>query len=137
MSAKMYIRFITPGRVEEARYAAPGIFQGGGGARHDMRLPEWLRSALKDEYAWFNDHLDAPERFGLRMRGDRKAYAGLCWFRDDAREALRHAYTLASLLGEAGVPVTRVVSNRPGDIVWRDHQQIVAMPHRDSPVLWQ
>lgn len=133
MGAKMYIRFITPGRVDEARYAAPGLFR----RQRGCRGPDWLRNAINEEYDWFNFNLDVPDRFGVTTRRSRRAYAGLCWFRDDAHEALRHAYTLALLLGEAGVPVTRVVSNRPGDIVWRDHQQIVAMPHRDSPVLWQ
>ena len=71
-----------------------------------------------------------PDRFGVVTRKSNRRYGGVCWFRDDARDCIAHAYTLAALLGEAGVPVTRLKTDAPGDIVYRDAHQIVAMPRK-------
>ena len=40
------------------------------------------------------------------------------------------------LLTEAGYPVLELRSRHPGEILWRDDQQIVARPPRDLPRLF-
>lgn len=121
----MYIRFVTPRRAHLARGVPEGVF--GACVRG---APDWLNDAIDEEYRWFNENLDAPRRFGVVTRKSNRPYAGVCWFRDEARDCIRHAYALSALLEEAGVPVTRLVTDAPGDIVWRDAQQVVAMPRR-------
>ncbi|GJL96041.1 MAG: hypothetical protein DHS20C05_24460 [Hyphococcus sp.] len=124
----MYIRFVTPRLVREARGVPAGVFRSGmNGA------PDWLRAAIRDEYRWFNDNLRVPNRLGIVTRKSNRRYGGVCWFRDDARDCITHAYALSALLNEAGVPVTRIKSDAPGDIVYRDPQQIVAMPRKEGP----
>jgi sulfur carrier protein ThiS len=66
-----------------------------------------------------------------RVRAD-----GICWFTDGAREAIARAFTLAALLRECGVPVTKVATHRPGQILYRDDYQIVAKPDEATPTVW-
>ena len=85
----MYLRFTTPGIVTRAR-VAPGLF----GPAYDLW---WERGedtpslfALRRELDWFADHLPVSRRFGVRAKR-RRWSDGVCWFRDCARETLRHA----------------------------------------------
>ena len=39
-----------------------------------------------------------------------------------------HAYTLAALIEECGVPIERIWSRDPGQIIYRDPFQVVAKP---------
>lgn len=61
---------------------------------------------------------------------------GICWFVDDDREMIAHAFALAALIGEAGVPASKVATRRPGTILYRDPWQIVAKPEAATPVTW-
>jgi hypothetical protein len=47
-----------------------------------------------------------------------------------------HAFVLASLLDEAGMPVRKVATHRPGTILYRDRWQIVAKPIAVTPTLY-
>jgi len=125
----MYLRFTVPGTVTRAR-VAPGPFL----AAHDAWLDgDWQHdpviAAIRYELDWFNEWLPVPRRFGVVAKG-RKWYDGICWFRDQAREAVGHAYVLAALLTECGVPVERTWTRDPGQILYRDRFQVVAKPER-------
>lgn len=126
----MYIRFVTPQRVAAARGAACGIFRSAYACWEDRRNPQWLRRSLREELDWFNENLLVPNRLGVVTRKSNRRYGGVCWFRDEAQECIAHAYLLSALMGEAGVPITRVATDAPGDIVYRDDHQIVAMPRQ-------
>jgi hypothetical protein len=133
----MYVRFVEPRRLGEARVDA-GLF----GAAYRLRddgddTPAYLRDAIAEEIAWFCENLAAPDRFGVRTRRSDRSYAGVCWFRPGAREQLSRAHGLAALLREGGVTVVKITSRRPGDIVWRDAQQIVAIPRREDRRLFR
>lgn len=130
MCAAYYIRFATDRAAPWTRGATFGLFGPAYEARDSGALPDWLRAAIGEEIGWFEANLAVPSRFGVVTRRSDRAYGGVCWFRDAARDAIRHADTLAALVIEAGAPLTRLVSESPGDIVWRDDQQIVAMPRR-------
>jgi hypothetical protein len=124
----MYLRFTAPGAVTRAR-VAPGLF----GPAHDLW---WGRTedtpvllALRRELDWFNDQLPVPRRFGVRARG-RWWSDGVCWFRDEAREMVAHAHTLAGLIADCGVPIDRIWTRDPGQILYRDRWQVVAKPEQ-------
>ena len=131
----MYLRFTAPtehgGTVTRARLA-PGPFGVVGrlarGAEHSN---DPVRIALKRELDWFNDTLPVPKRFDVKARG-RWWSDGVCWFRDDAREMLAHMEALVCLVTECGVPVERNWSRNPGQLLYRDRWQVVAMPDRHS-----
>ncbi|MEL6372204.1 MAG: hypothetical protein AAFY84_14440 [Pseudomonadota bacterium] len=135
MCAQAYIRFIAPFRAFGNPKNAAGFFRPAYDFRNGRRpAPGWLRDAIAEEIAWFCDYLPVPHRFGVVTRKSQRRYAGICWFRDDAHETLRHAYNLAALVEIGDVPVTRVIAYNPGNIVYRDAQQVVAIPRKDAPI---
>ena len=132
----MFIRFVAPRALRTAQ-ADCGIFGPAYACRDDQATPRYLRNQLAEELAWFCGGLPVPSRFGVTTRKSKRPYAGVCWFRDDAREAIARAHALAALLDECDVPIARVMTDQPGDIVYRDAMQVVAIPRTATPVRWQ
>lgn len=131
-----YVRFITPWwRVR--RQVDCGPFGPAYSACRSDAVPEVLRIAIRQELDWFEDRLPVPARSAFRVKS-RKVWRsdGICWFVDDAREMIGHAFVLASLLEEAGLPVRKVATRRPGTILYRDPWQIVAKPIDATPTLY-
>ena len=133
-----YVRFITPWwRVR--RHVDCGPFGPAYEAWRDERVPEVLRVAIGQEIDWFERNLPVPhprrDAFCVKSRG-RWRPDGICWFVAEAREMIAHAFVLASLLGEVGVPVRKVAAECPGQILYRDPWQVVAKPRRDERLLF-
>jgi len=128
----MYLRFTAPappGRWSVTRARVdPGFFRSGydvwsGDASDPVKI------AIRRELDWFNDNLPVPSRFAVKAK--RVWHRdGICWFRDDAGEALGHAYVLASLIEECGIRIDKTWTRDPGQILYRDRWQVVAMPER-------
>ena len=110
----MYLRFTVPGTVTRAR-VAPGPFKLASRLTWQGERDDPVVAALRRELDWFKG---------------REWWDGICWFRDDAREMVGHAYVLAALLAECGVPVERTWTRDPGQILYRDPFQVVAKPER-------
>lgn len=134
-----YVRFITPWwRVR--RHVDCGPFGPAYDAWHDERVPEVLRVAIGQEIDWFERNLPVPKpRRDAFCVKSRRVWRpdGICWFVAEAREMIAHAFVLASLLGEVGVPVRKVAAECPGTILYRDPWQVVAKPRRDERLLFQ
>lgn len=125
----MYVRFTTPGVVTRA-HIAPGPFRAAYDLWYDrVGDDDPVLAALRLELDWFNAHLPVPSRFGVTVKR-RRWSDGVCWFRDTARDMLGHAYALAALLEDCGVPVQRHWSRDPGQLLYRDRWQVVAKPER-------
>ena len=124
----MYLRFTVPGTVTRAR-VAPGPFRVASDLWWERSEDTPVLLALRRELDWFNEWLPVPRRFGVRARG-RYWRDGICWFRDSAREMVVHAFTLAALIEDCGVPIERVWSRDPGQILYRDAFQVVAKPEQ-------
>ena len=123
----MYLRFTAPGAVTRAR-VAPGLFGPAYWLWHwAEETPAVL--AIRRELDWFEDRLPVPRGFGVRARG-RTWSDGVCWFRDHAREMVAHAFTLAALIEDGGIPIDRLWTRDPGQILYRDPYQVVAKPER-------
>lgn len=124
----MYMRFTVPGAVTRAGIA-PGPFA----IASDLawqRYHEPVGLAIQHELDWFGQHLPVPrgkQVFAVRAKG-RWFKDGVCWFRSEARDHVSHMHTLAALIEDCGVPVTRQVSRSPGQILYRDPYQVVAKP---------
>lgn len=121
----MYLRFIVVAPCTRPH----GLFRSDYHPRYDDELPEWLRAPIDEHYAWFNEHLAIPRRLTVVSRR-RRIYAGLCWFRAEAREHIAHARELALLIEEAGHRTAMLKTRRPGQILYSDAHQIVAKPER-------
>jgi hypothetical protein len=103
----------------------------------NSRVGEALRVAIRLELDWFNANLPVPKRRHFLVKSRKQWHAeGICWFVDDAREMIARAFTLSWLLRECGVPMTKVATRRPGQILYRDDYQIVAKPDAATPTLW-
>lgn len=127
----MYLRFTVPsaGRVTRAG-VAPGPFRAASDLYWDGdRDNDPVLLAIRRELDWFNEWLPVPRRFGVVAKG-RWWSDGICWFRDDAREMVAHAYVLAALIEECGMPVYRRWTRDPGQVLYKDRWQVVAMPER-------
>ena len=132
----MYVRFTAPvprergpgqWSVTRAR-VDPGFFRSGydvwsGDASDPVKI------AIRRELDWFNEYLPVPSRVSVKAKGVWHD-DGVCWFRDTAREAIAHAHTLAALIEECGIRIDRTWTRDPGQILYRDHWQVVAMPER-------
>lgn len=132
----MYVRFVSPRPADRARghyglFAASGVWR-------DPDTPEAHAAAIREEVVWFRRNLPVPHWRCFEVKSRRRYYnEGICWFRDDAREMLRHAFVLTALLRDLGVLVGRLHTDRPGQILYRDAWQIVAKPDKATPVRWE
>lgn len=130
----MYIRFVNS-QIVRGMSAREGFF----GAAYDLReadgLDEYSLSQLEDLLAYFRQNLPIPDRFhrSKSKRQFREDTRGLCWFKPDAKEAIRKAYELSSLLEQHGYVIEKIYSDRIGYIVFEDHNQVVADPFADTP----
>lgn len=124
----MYLRFTAPGVVTRAR-VAPGLFRPAGRLQWSLPADSPVKIAIDREIHWFNNRLPIPKRFGVKACGLWWS-DGVCWFRDGAREVVAHAFTLAALIEEAGVPIDHIWTRDPGQILYRDDWQVVAKPER-------
>jgi hypothetical protein len=134
-----YVRFITPRWRLRRVEADCGPFGPAYDALWEPDVPEVLRVAIGREIDWFERNLPVPkprrDAFCVKSRG-RWYPDGICWFVSEAREMIAHAFVLASLLRETGVPVRKVWADRPGTILYRDPWQVVATPSEATPTLF-
>ena len=130
--AGRFVRFTSARPLAHTR-ADAGIFGPAYCVRRSDHYPQWLRNAVSAEIAWFENNLDAPTRFGVATRRSCRNYAGLCWFRPEARPEIAHAFALAALLREGDIAIGVLETDDPGEIVYRDRAQVVAMPRRSAP----
>jgi hypothetical protein len=134
-----YVRLITPTWRVRRIDADCGPFGPAYDALYERDVPEVLRDAIWHEVDWFNQNLPVPaprrDAFCVKSRG-RWYPDGICWFVAEAREMIAHAFVIASLLRETGVPVRKVATHRPGTVLYRDPWQIVAKPIEATPTVF-
>ena len=132
-----YVRFITPAWRLRRVDADCGPFGPAYDAVYERDVPEALRLAIWQEIEWFEQNLPVPHRGAFRVKSRKRWYPdGICWFVAEAREMIAHAFVLASLLRETGVPVRKVWADHAGTVLYRDPWQIVAKPDEATPVLF-
>lgn len=131
----MYIRFVMS-ELDTCSGAETGFFQPALAVKHSaIATEEWIRDEITGQIDWFNKHLDAPKKLD-RAAGRFGRIHGVCWFRPEAGEAISLARYVAWLLTEAGIPILNHKRHSPGEVIWRDHMQVVAKPPRDLPRLF-
>jgi hypothetical protein len=132
----MYVRFHSPW-AEVRRGVHYGLFGPAYDCARDPGVPEVLRAALWHEIEWFEANLPVPAARAFWVKS-RKTWhrVGICWFVDDAREMIARAFALRALLRDCGVPVTKIATDRPGQVLYRDAWQIVAKPEAATPTVW-
>ena len=87
---------------------------------------------MEDIWAWFNHHLERPERLALSSRSHAKAQA-LSWFRDTAANHISKMRAFAEILERYGIHVQMIRTSRTGYVLYEDESQIAAYPFADTP----
>jgi hypothetical protein len=122
----MFIRFVS-GRVHEDSHVWTGLFC----AAFELRssgLPDYEIDALVELRDWFNVNLDSP--FDHLRSSDRFDRA-ICWFKHTARDHLRKAWELATVLERNDVLIWTIRSKRTGYVYYEDEVQVFAEPFND------
>lgn len=135
-----YVRFITPARRLRRVEADCGPFGPAYDAVWASDVPDVLRDAIWQELDWFERNLPVPtpRRDAFCVKSRKRWYAeGICWFVAEAREMIEHAFVLASLLRDVGVPVRKVWADHVGTVLYRDPWQVVAKPIEATPILFR
>jgi hypothetical protein len=125
------LRFVTDSRHPPYGHRS-GLFQVAYAIWREHRLPELKRAELRALLDWFNDHLEAPERFAASRRPHAKGTA-ISWVRASAHEHVSRIRRVAALVEGAGMAVHELRTKRPGYIVYEDTHQVVALPFADTP----
>ena len=134
-----YVRLITQARRLRLVDADCGPFGPAYDAVWDPRVPPVLQHAIWQEIDWFEENLPVPtpRRDAFCVKSRKRWYPdGICWFVAEAREMIAHAFVLASLLREVGVPVRKVWADHVGTVLYRDAWQVVAKPNEAMPLLF-
>jgi len=103
-----------------------GIFSAAYRVLRSHEVDPHLAAALKAELTWFGDNLTSP---------DLDHAHAIFLFKSDARECMKHIWTLLHHLREAGVWVEMQTIPRPGRIVYQDEHQIAVLPWGDASEL--
>jgi hypothetical protein len=122
----MFIRFVS-GEVHEDSHVLTGLFF----AVFELKssgLPDYELEALIELRDWFNVNLDSP--FDHLRSSDRFDRA-ICWFRHTARDHLRKAWELATVLERNDVLIWTIRSKRTGYVYYEDEVQVFAEPFND------
>ncbi|MEL6209554.1 MAG: hypothetical protein AAFR44_05105 [Pseudomonadota bacterium] len=127
----MFTRFVIGFHSPLAR-AEAGFFHAAYAVRDNGTQPAWLRQEVARQLTWYNRHLPVPGRLCREFRR-RGTIWGICWFRPEAKEAIARAHYTAWLMEEGGEPVRRLMTEAPGELLWRDAMQVVTKPPKMMP----
>lgn len=128
----MYIRLVLP--LYERLYGGEAGFfhKAYDVCRSSYGAEKWLRVELREQLDWFDTNLAVPDQLGRYFKR-RRSIHGLCWFQPTAKECIARARYSAWLMTEAGSPVREIRVSNPGEVIWKDEQQLVAKAARKLP----
>jgi len=117
----MFVRFVV-GNERERYWLLTGVITEARILRDDGRLEAYEVQALEKAYEWLNLHLPCPP-----FSSSNWPRAAVCWFKDDAGDAVRRMWDLVAILREHGAPVRILRSQTPGKILYEDEYQVVVL----------
>src|SRR5262245_45237011 len=124
----MFVRFVTNLKDTESHQRL-GVIRSVDKLAHrikddDLRL-------LDNLIVWFRDNLRVPNRFkGLKRRQAKKK--AICWFKDSSIGCIAITRLMAQTLEKNGIATAKIVTRKPGYIVYEDSHQVAAIPFRDT-----
>jgi hypothetical protein len=127
----MLLRFVTE-TLDHRSGRRRGPFAAGKRLIQSGHLSAEDDDALEALWGWFNDNLQKPERLSLSARPHAKEQA-LSWFKDTASEHITKMREFAEILTRNDVPVSIIITTRPGYIIYEDKHQVCAYPFSDTP----
>lgn len=123
----MFIRFVS-GEIDEDSRVTAGLFRAAYKLINEIWLVDYAYYALRERMEWFDKHLESPYDYPLEPTG--LADRSLCWFRDTAKEHLRRAWEMVSILEDHDIYIRMIKSHCVGQILYEDDPQVLAFPYR-------
>lgn len=124
----MYIRFTTE-FVNEYGETHTGLFSALAFVREYALTEDADIKELKALRAWFNENLEAPDRFSNANNKNPEAIS-LSWFKDSAKSHIKKVYEVIHLLEKYDVIAEIVTCVNPGYIINEDEYQVSAVPFK-------
>ena len=118
-----FVRFVTDMRDAES-LSSQGVFSAAYALLESTMLDRHEHEWLTDTIDWYKANLPVPRYFAQR----KASRFAICWFRTSAQEKIQRLWDLVHLLKEHGVYIRAIRTTRPGEIVFEDDYQIVAIP---------
>ncbi|HEY1506516.1 MAG TPA: hypothetical protein VGF92_19595 [Stellaceae bacterium] len=131
MPVETVIRFVTEGQHAPSGHRT-GVFQAAYQLWRSNTLIEPARSELRALLDWFKDNLPQPDRL-VPSQSPHAAETATAWIRESASRHLTELRRLAAIVGDTGIAVKELQTTRPGQVVYRDAYQVVALPFADTP----
>lgn len=95
------------------------------------RLYQYERELEQELYDWFKKNLKVPT---VQSSGSNhyKNVNALSWFKSSAKEHIDKFLHYASILESHDIHVIRIVTDKPGNILYEDLFQVAAVPFSDT-----
>jgi hypothetical protein len=116
------VRFTTP-LVDADSRVKEGIFVAAYRLRDQGDIPSYQRQELRSHLEWFSEHLPLPPP--LSDRGNERA---ISWFKSQSKECISRVWAVVQLLEENGIAISKITTEDPGYVIYKDEFQIVAWP---------
>lgn len=117
----MYIRFVVGSEKEDPKWLH-GVITEARLLKDENKLYEYEIKIVDDVFEWFNQNLPCPSFESSNWPSN-----AISWFKEDAQEYISKLWELISILKEHDVPVRAIKSSDPGNKLYEDEFQIVAM----------
>ena len=124
----MYLRFVVK-EIDEDSHEPLGVFQAAIDLRDDLETREDDRETLRRILRWFDEHLEAPDRFSKSTKVTAEA-KGISWFKKGADDCIDQAMKICVVLRRYGIETRMLKTKRVGYVLYEDEDQVCAMPFR-------
>jgi hypothetical protein len=121
-----YIRFMVDLKDADSNVGR-GIFQAAALAVEWRNINGADAGELGEIQNWFGKNLNRPASFGRD-----KLRLGICWFKTGATEHIARIWEMVRILERNGIYVKKIITDRPGYVVYEDEWQLVAEPFREG-----
>ena len=125
----MFIRFIVAADADDPWWA-DGVFTIAGSLRREGKLESYENDLLDATFDWFNENLPRPP-FDTKREAGEWSYDAICWYLPQAKEPISRMWDMIAVLKSFGFPVQVFRAADPGEILYRDDFQVVAVTPRN------
>ncbi|MET7462442.1 hypothetical protein [Nonomuraea sp. NPDC005501] len=124
----MYVRYQSP--TPNARGVHPGIFGLINGLAKDGRLSPEQERFKTESHAWFHANLIDPSTVDPHVYDRDRNPGATAWFKASASHLLERLTSYLEILAAHQVACVRVETSEPGEVIYEDLHQVIAVPYR-------
>jgi hypothetical protein len=129
---KVECLFVSSFQNRDTRTNRPqGIFTALYRLERDGKLEPHELQWFHEAETWLNEHLPQPARLSRSPRPN-AARNAITWMKLSAVGHVRRMRELAALLSYKDVPVTELITEKPGYVVYEDEYQVAAAPFENE-----